>query len=295
MFYMTEAILRDSKKTKGYRASMFKCAQHCLAYYDLEGSARSIYYDESSSDLTVRLLFATRRDAELFQNELLNFSFLHSHFKEKLLLNKHVQEVELENQPLRVFYDDYKSEDNSESPEMSLNDVFPTSPSASVVSISHDRGNALQALEEERIVRQFDSKWYKCHLISQTVDEYKRDPDNIVYASHTFHQLFDGLNTMAGVGVLVKFEHFGEVEEVLVGDNTFENRQKIFVTVRFRDRDIATSYGTILKTGTTKIDDYSYLSCLYARDGERMKYFITEKYKSCLPYFQDLGSVSDDD
>lgn len=184
---------------------------------------------------------------------------------------------------------------NSESPEMSLNDVLPTSPSVAVVSISHDAGNALQALEEERIVRQFDSKWCKCHLISQTVDAYKRDPDNFVHASHVFHQLFDGLNTTACVGVLVKFYSFGDVEEVLVGDNTFENRQKIFVTVRFRDRDIAKFYGTILKTGTTKIDGYSYLSFLYARDGERMKYFITEKYKSSLPYFQDLGSISNDD
>lgn len=90
---------------------MFKCAQHCLAYYTSDGPDRSIYYDESSSDLTVRLSFATREKAELFQNELLNFSFLHSHFKEKLLLKKYIQEVELENQPPRVFYDDYKSEE----------------------------------------------------------------------------------------------------------------------------------------------------------------------------------------
>jgi hypothetical protein len=295
IFYQTEAILRDSKKTKGYRASMFRTAQHCLAYYALEGLERTIFYEEGSSDLMIRLLFTSRRDAELFQNELLDFAFLHPHFRETLTMEENVKEIEAEAgyQPIRVFYSHYHTEDNTESPEMSLNDVSPTSPSASVVSISHDPSFALQALEEERIIRQFDSKWYKCHLISRTVGEYKNDLDNIIYASHTFHQLFDGLNTEKGIGVLVKFERFGDIEEVLVGNNIFEKRQKIFVVVQFRDRDIATDYGRILKLGSTKLDDYSYSSFVYARNGGRMRYFLEAKCESSLPFFQDIDSVSD--
>jgi len=207
-------------------------------------------------------------------------------------MNKHITEVEVLNQPERVFSDDYISADNDDSPEMSLNNLLQISPSASVVTIGKSVGCALQALEEERIVRQFDSKWYKCHLISATNKKYEKDPDNIIYASHNFHQLLDGLNTSAGVGVALKFSGFGDDEAVLVEENTYETRRKVFVTILFRDRDIAALYGPILKTGTTKMDDYSYHSFLYARNGETMKYCLEQKY-AIDSWLEDLTSVSE--
>jgi hypothetical protein len=290
-YFKVQASILDSKKSKGYRSSIYRCAQHCLAYFSLEGERRSIYYDEGSSDLSINLLFASREKAELFQNELLNFAYLHPHFGEKLRLDKAITDVEVLSQPERIFHRDYISSDNDESPEMSLNDILQN-PSVSAVTIGNSAFN-LQALEEERIVRQFDSKWYKCHFISATNKKYNKNPNNIMYASHSFHQLFDGLNTTQGVGVLVKFFTFGDEEDVLVSESTYEKRRKVIVTILFRDKDIATSYGPILKIGTKKIDDYSYLSFLYAKDGETMKYCLEQKYATDS-WLENISSVSEE-
>jgi hypothetical protein len=59
-----------------------------------------------------------------------------------------------------------------------------------------------------------------------------------MYLSYSFHQLFDGLNSTQGVGVLVKFSTFGDEEVVLVSELTYEKRRKVFVTIKFRDKDI---------------------------------------------------------
>jgi hypothetical protein len=289
-YFQVTATILDSKKSKGYRNSMYKTAQHFVAYFPLEGRDQAIYYKEGSSDLFINLLFCSRRDAELFQNELLNFAFVHSHFKEKLELNEEIVEVEVTNQPDRIFHRHYVPSDNNESPEISLNDILG-SPSASVVTIGKS-DCILQSLEEERIVCQFDSKWYKCHLISAKNLKFKNNPNNIIYASHHFHQLFDGLNTSRGVGVLLKFIGFGDMENVFNGVE-YVTRQKVFVEIQFRDRDIATSFGRLLKTGTTRIDDYSYHSFLYAEDGETMKYCLESKYK-VENWLENMSSVSED-
>jgi len=291
-YFQVQATLVDSKKCKGYRGSLFKCAQHCLAYHSLEGDKRSIFYQEGSSNLSIRLLFASREKAEIFQNELFNFGYLHSHFREKLRMEENISEIEAVVQPARVFHHHYMSADNTESPEMSLNDVFPTSPSVSAISIGKEPRCSLQAIEEERIVRQFDSKWYKCHLISGTNKKFVNNHDNVIFASGTFHQLFDGLNTSAGVGVLLKFCDFGADEMVLIKADTHETRRKIIVEVIFRDRDIANSFGMILKSGSEKICDNSYRSFLYATNGDTMKHCLEQKYHDS--WLENITSVSED-
>jgi hypothetical protein len=169
---------------------------------------------------------------------------------------------------------------------MSLNDVLLPSSTGSVISLSGDNIFTHQALEREQFISNFDSKWYKCHLISATVKKYYNDPDNVIYASWNFHQLFDGLNTQAGVGVAVKFDHIGDCEEILIGDK-FERRCKIFVVVQFIDRDVANFFGNILKDGTMRIDDYSYLSFLFAKDPDRMKYCLEQKFETVKHLFED--------
>ena len=278
-----------AKKSKGYRASIYKCAEHCVAYRLPEEGA--IYYEVGSSDLLIKLIFASRNDAALFQNELLKFSCIHTHFQEKLKLEEQIIEKEITDVPQRVFFHHYIPKENEESPEMSLNDVLSTSISVSQVTIGNSIAYTLQAVEEENMVRQYDSKWYKCHLISAKDKKYEKNPDNIIYASHTFHQLLDGINTSEGVGVVIKFSELGDKGEVLVDDNKREVRQKVIVFIEFRDKDIATSFAPLLKNGSIRIDDYRYQSFLYARNGETMKYCLETKYS--LSYWEDSTSVSD--
>ena len=54
-----------AKKKKGIRGTIYKCAQEHKACYSLERS-KSIYYDGSSNDLKIALLFRERGEADSF-------------------------------------------------------------------------------------------------------------------------------------------------------------------------------------------------------------------------------------
>lgn len=178
----------------------------------------------------------------------------------------------------RVLYTDYISSDNEDSPEISLNDVLGTA-SLSEVSVSANPEMCLQAVENPDYPRSIGSKWYKCHLISQTNLQYKNDPDNILYASWPFHQIFDRMNIICGVGAAIQFESFAGVEDVEVALGRFERRTKLMVRVIFRTADHAHDFGWKLKNGTERINDLEYRSFLYARDGEKMRFCIDVKYE----------------
>ena len=54
-----------AKKKKGIRGTIYRCAEEHKACYSLEHS-KSIYYDGSSNDLMIALLFCERSEADLF-------------------------------------------------------------------------------------------------------------------------------------------------------------------------------------------------------------------------------------
>lgn len=273
---------------------MYKAAQACHAYHSLEGQNRTIFYEEGSSDLSLRLLFCTRRDAEDFQNELTNFSFLHPHFSKKLDLQQEITEVEMTQNPIRVVFDHYNSGDNEDSPKMSLNDILIASPSASVITLGRNLECQLQALEDEHFIAMFDSKWYKCHLVSAANKKYANDPDNCIYASWNFHQLFDGLNTETGIGVIVRYESHEPAMEVQVGEGKFERRYKVIVSVTFKATSSALLFSVMFKIGTEKIDEYTYKSFLYFRDANKAKEFLDHKAKISDTSLENMSSVSND-
>ena len=124
-YFSATASIRGCKKSKGIRASMFKCAQECHALQSLEGLEKTIYYAEGSNDLTVSLLFRELRDAEEFQNKLTSFALDHTHFGSKLTLTPDILKVAVPSiqQLARVMYTNYIGTDNDESPLMSLNDI----------------------------------------------------------------------------------------------------------------------------------------------------------------------------
>ena len=273
--YEVNATVKDCRRLKGYRASIYNCAQDCVAFYPI--GKGFIYYEDGSSDLTVCLWFENKDHAHDFQNVLSRFANEHSRFKEKLVLERDLRKLPLPTAELsRVMRDDYKPADNADSPLMSLNDVM--SDGDSCVSVSHDPAFALQSLEDVGAVARFDSKWYKCHLVGKTDDVTLADnSNNVIYESWNFHQLFDGLNTVTRVGVLIECERVEAEEEVLVADGKYEKRQKLIVKVTFKNPDVAKVMESYLKHGTERIDDTSYRSFLFARDAAVMKGCLDRK------------------
>lgn len=280
--YTVSGIIRHCKSSKGYRSSIYNVSQECHAYYIVEnGVQKSIYYPDGSQDLHIRLAFQQKTFAEDFQNKLLYFSQLHQHFRDKLTLVDHISSTIINASELdrmeRVFYHHYIPADNNESPEISMNDVLGTA-SLSAVSVSTDPRLALQALESPSFLEAFGSKWYKCHLISQTNSQFRDDPDNVLYASWNFHQIFDGLNTIDGIGVAIKVETLDGSVDVVVAEGKYEKRSRLTVKIIFRTASLSNFFSGVFKDGTVRVNDLEFLSFLYARDADRMQIFLTHKY-----------------
>ena len=274
-----EACITNARKSRGYRYSIFKCAEECHAAYCPGGIASSIYYDGDGLDLQIRLLFKSKRDAEEFLTKLNSFASEHPHFRNKLKLTRRIGRVSITVELERVMRTDYDSGDNADSPEMSLNDVL--SDSASVVSMRGDTSRTLQALEDTTVVANFGSQWYRSHLIPATdKDLLKNDPDNFIYASWPFHQLLDGLNAASGIGLAISLDPDSQPtkEEVAVNDS-YEERYKVFVILHFEAAQVANIFQAMLKVGTVKIDNTHFKSFIHVRSFANFSKCIAKKLR----------------
>jgi hypothetical protein len=290
---MVSARISDSRYSKGYRATIYQTAQECHAYYCQEGKDKSIFYEEGSNDLTIRLLFASTENGEDFQNELSNFGFKFPAFAEKIFFDRKLQTITLEELPDRILFRDYNADYNTDSPPfLSLNDLL-SSHSESVLSNNGDPERALQSLED--LTKFPNLKCYKCHIISRKVEEYKDNPDNRIYSSWIFHQYFDGLDTESNYPELaVKFESVSGQEDVPIG-NDFARRWKINVIVVFRDEELAKFMSSLFKVGTQQIQDnpLRYQSFLYARNANDMQYFLEHKYNETTKLWENWAESMD--
>jgi hypothetical protein len=101
----------------------------------------------------------------------------------------------------------------------------------------------------------------------------------VIYASWTFHQHFDGLNTVNGIGLAVRFEEIVGEEEVNVGDK-YDTRFRVNVVVQFREQLIASVFEPLFKMGTQKLSELEFGTFLYAKNPEMMKNGLLSKYNA---------------
>jgi hypothetical protein len=86
-----DGMIEDSRTSKGYRSTVFKCAQDHMAYYCEGGTKRSIFYDGAGGrDMQINLLFEHKADAFALQNTLVNFRFVHPTFGNKIHIEENV-------------------------------------------------------------------------------------------------------------------------------------------------------------------------------------------------------------
>lgn len=301
--YNVRFRLVDSKKSKGYRLSVYKCAPSCLAYYSSEDKEKSIFYDVNSptpTDLVVSLVFKAERDALLFQNSLLDLTEKFQHFRDKFVLETHepsVIHVESCTNLTRVLTSDYDKNENNETHIMSLNDIMSNE---STITVYTNTETLLKTLEAEEIVASFDKKWYKCHFIPNDCKLYRNDPnrnhdDNFIWGSRNFHQLFDGLHTVnSGVGVVLRFVRSNpNGEEVLVAPNRYESRYCVFISVEFKNAKVAASFASYFKDGTKRLTDTKYETFIYVKDVNVVqdclrKKFMFEKEEQEDPWLEEM-------
>ena len=292
VMFEVNAVIKECKLCKGYRATVFKCAQDNCAFYSSENKDDSIFYEVDSNDLKIRLWFQKEQLAFNFQNALDGFWFEHPTLGSKIEVEEAVKTAKVGSSTLtRVLFKHYNTADNEDSPEVSLYHTMNvrSSHSSSLLTTSAEPQKAIQSLEDLTIFKGL--KCYKMHLVSQTVKKYAKHPDNCIYGSWIFHQYFDSLNAVSNYPeIAVKYESAENPESLNLG-GTWEKRTKVNVTIEFIDEDIARLISQYLKKDGTQAvpyDNLKFHSFLYAHDAVKMKYFLDCKYNETTKIWRKL-------
>jgi hypothetical protein len=297
-YFRVTGTIEDSRASKGYRSTVYKCAQDNMAYYCEDGNKQSIFYEDASRNMTINLLFKHETEAFAFQNTLVNFRFAHPTFGIKIHIDKTVSKVHLSNPSDRVFHMEYDGADNNESPALSLADIRHVL-SSDGGSESYDPVKALQSLEDIAIMPGL--KYYWCHLVSRQVAKVKKNPNNCIYGTWIFHQYFDALNTeVVGIPLIaVKYlSTENEPEDIPAGDKVL-TRKKVNVSIEFYNNDVgrrvAIAFQALMKAGTKVLDDRHYESFLFPKDPVEMRDFLSAKYGETMKAWKSDDDDDDDD
>lgn len=181
-------------KNLGIRTAMYKYVEY-QAYYSPD-RAKSIWYNEDSTDLHVALWFRQHSKAKDFHCFLGTW-----HLKTPLVVNsgdaiveEKIEEILVEKKELcHVLLSHYKAED-SESPVQSLQEFGACQSSVeSVVSLSGHFAQ-LQSIEKLSVFNLF--RPYRCHIKPTRFKKLESNENNLLAGSWTpFQQAYDGLKT----------------------------------------------------------------------------------------------------
>lgn len=282
--------IKDSRTSKGYLSTIYKCAQDHYAFYCENGNEQSIFYDGSSVDMQINLLFKKKTEAFAFQNTLENFKFIHPTFGNKIQIDETVEEVHLPRLSKRVFHRHYAGADNNEPPVLSLADIQDVLSSTGS-SVCYDPEKALQSLEDITIMP--GMKYYWCHLVSRQVLDVKNNPNNCIWGSWIFHEYFDALNVQYTriPFIAVRYVSTGEEAETISAGDKFLSRKRVNVMIEFHDsvvgRNAAYCFQPITKMGTEVVNDRRYSSFLYPENPDEFRSFLEQKYVETIDIWEN--------
>ena len=188
-------VFPDSKLKPGWRYEIFRLASHSfVGYYGSGTAGNSITY--IGLDLHVHVWFSSEENACLFLSSLEDacaaFVIQMNHIGD-------IEEVSTTVKPARVKTADYKNDSGSPPHKQGLRSE--SSSTSGVILVNE--------IEPTKVLKTFErldlddivafQTFYRLHIASKaSFPKYKNDPDNFIYASHLFHQLFDGLNLPEG-------------------------------------------------------------------------------------------------
>lgn len=262
-----------AEKKKGIRGTIYRCAEEHKACYSLEHS-KSIYYDGSSNDLNIALLFRERSEADSFVVFL-----THWYLNNSLIVQPGDVTVEdekvtyvAESDLKKVRLSDYDATD-SESPIQTLEElaVVPSSESnVSALSMNSPLAQ-LQMIERPEVFT--CSRPIKCHI--KPKKDFKKlinDENNILAMSRSFYDYFDGMMTVdCETGnidiplIAIKPPGKREFREEMVG-NLQLKRKRVEVVVECRGEAVGEIVGKQLKMGTERLSATQYKTPLHVEN-----------------------------
>ena len=189
-------------------------------------------------------------------------------------IEKKIDVITLEVDELpRVLWSDYYPSD-TESPLQSMKD-FPAShtslDTSTTISVS-DPLTLLQSVERKSTFTFL--KPYKCRIKNKArFDKIKDDPNNLLTGSATFHNFFDGMQTVDPITNQPRLPLMairpleGDVREEYVGESP-EKRQKLELELEFRNENIPEHI--VLKDGSKKITDVKWESYIHVENAKKV-------------------------
>ena len=285
-----------AKKKKGICGAIYRRAEELGACYSLEHS-KSIYYDGSSNDLNIALLFRESSQAHSF------VVFLSHWFLNNPLIVK-PGDVTVEDEKVtyvprsyvkKVCLSDYDAID-SDPPIQTLEELAAVSSSESDVSgLSMDSPLAqLQMIERPEVF--IGLRPIKCHIIPKK-DNKKliNEENNILAMSRNFHDFFDGMMTVDGKGnidiplIAIKPPGKRDFREEMVG-NLQRKRKRVEVVVECRDEVVGEIVGKQLKMGTERLSATEYKIPLHVEDSDLFCDCLDWRYKNTCDIWKEIDN-----
>ena len=268
--FVVRGKIKESKKRKGIRATLYRQAEKFLAFYHREDG----FATYCENDLHVCAAFKDESKAMQFQTFLGQWGL-----DSPLLLLQGKIEVEEEifratwlpqRRVMLVHYNPHEAD----SPLLELADLQSSTTSIdSTVDLRSEEFN-FQRLEDEQVFLCNNSRAYTMHIKGQArFKDLRSKMYNRLAGSWCFHQNFDGLHTLdrlPGLAIRARFEPSEDCKEVV----REQERTRVELVVDFRSEDLANTIR--LKHGSERLSELSWGTFVHVQE--------PKKFRECLEW-----------
>jgi len=252
------------------------------------------YFDNTSLDLNISLIFFDRRDYLDFQSVIYSFTkpggekYNAGHSLE--LLSESMTKIFYnERNAIRVLLSNYSRTGEEISPPVSYRTDLTSASETRNCRITNEI--MLKMIENPTNAGLVLHNVEICHLISRTVKKYKNNDNNIIYMSNNFHDHFDGHNLEEKIPTFI-IQPIEVCPKVVVVLNDQEFcKDRVVVDIRFRKINKVNALIGFLKEGVVMIDAYTYRTELYFDNGEEAKGFLQHKMNASLDLVTQYDST----
>ena len=287
--FKVEATIAGCRIRSGFRKLVYERASLCHAIYNVP-EYESIWYKENSDDLGIILMFKSETDALRFICWLSELKASPQMYDNVLF----VEEPDVNDLPLstrHVFVSHYNKGDST-SPTNSRADTLSQ---CSEIPNDMDPHKAFRSVEDLSKLAKGDVL-YKCHIAPKAFfTDYIHDLDNIIHASHLFHNYFDGDGKRRPWG---KPASWGRPPELWIQYLSAGGREmfsgvsyyQINVCIHFRDPEMARFMESTFRPGTIVDGDLRFITWFYSSNAANTEMYLGLKKRET----QNRWKVADD-
>lgn len=281
-YYIVSAKIFGCKRRSGFRGRIYHdAAIHC-GLYDIRSPGQTIWYPEGSEDLHLSIMFASLQECQKFITCLSDYSLSAISIMRGLVqIENDVIEIQTDGTGKFIRSYDYNAQDNPDSPSVTLEGSL----SQYQTLYTHEPIQDLRTFENLSMVPPGDII-YKCHIAPQAYyEQFADNIDNIVHASHLFHEYFDGDGRRKPPNAdptwgrapkcLVRFDVAAMNDPVVHAGMNF---YRVFVLIEFFDSAMAKWMEHQFREGSEWLDERTVRTFCHVTDPVAAEMFFSLKF-----------------